>query len=961
MSKYFILVIIVLSLLVNVNLYSIDKKILDPDPKSGRYGKVLSDKVYIRFKAQAVPYLNLTGNMNKTANIDAVKLLNNNAVIKLTPLLNPENSITYNNSLIRRQEFNYLQTSQKLMAAEEPLLRTFKLLYDGSMTPERFCKLLLETEASIEIAEPCYINQTQALPNDTYLESESQLKLIKAYDAWKNNLPGSEGAPSVIIAVSDNGIDQSHPDMTGSIARNTAEMPANGKDDDGNGYIDDYLGYNFNFESDGSYDNTYFSKSSHGMNCAGIIGATANNGMGIAGVANKCKLFPIKAGNDDSDIEWGYESIVYAAIRGFKVINCSWGFQFKDFSQIEQSMIDFAVKKDLAVIVASGNKSKSPFERFYPTFYEGVMGVGEVNQNDEITGNNCWSGGIDIMAPGIGNYTTRNNDSYEFAGSGTSFAAPVVAGVVGVVRAKHPNLNALQAIEFTRQCVDDITGIQANQDWKDFLPGRVNFVKAVTLDPFSMPAVKPLNIKYLNNAGIELPRYFMNDTVTIDINAYNYLGAANNLEFRLSVIKDNLQAISLINDVINIPSVQKESAVKLNSYKFVIVNNTKSKVYFRVDITGENGYKDFFIFSYTPSDDVQTYENQKLKFSVCDRGTYGFSPEERGTRNGSGFIYKGYENQLFKGGIAATVNNERVVASVNPDNTSDFYVVKPFYNPDKFTGIVSDELSKIVNLELTQKVQFDENGNTPCMRIEVTAKNIGSVDLMNPSIGYYLDWDIADVYESNKIRLFPEALPTKYTNKAAAHLLQYPYKIDYPVFGIMAYTDEANCQPQAAGFISSSTDPGSQMTWLNSGTSIQLGENKIEDIAEMIGMKFTGALKPGESKKFNLLICAEDNVSKLATTMKDFSLDTDDEIIVNDKLLFSPNPANDKLIINLRGNDNLSGVSVYNLLGYKVSEHTDINVSGLYNLDISGLATGFYYLRAVINGSTVTGSFIIAR
>ena len=113
MSKYFILVVIVLSLLVNVNLYSIDKKILESDLKSGRYGKVLSDKVYIRFKAQAVPYLNLSGNLNKTANIDAVKLINNNAVIKLTPLLKPENSITYNNSLLKRQIFNYLQSSDQ--------------------------------------------------------------------------------------------------------------------------------------------------------------------------------------------------------------------------------------------------------------------------------------------------------------------------------------------------------------------------------------------------------------------------------------------------------------------------------------------------------------------------------------------------------------------------------------------------------------------------------------------------------------------------------------------------------------------------------------------------------------------------------------------------------------------------------------------------------------------------------
>lgn len=961
MLKYSTLLVILFSMLLGIDLYSSDITPTGPNPKTGKLGKISPNKVYIRFRQGAVGSLNLQGNMHTFSNTDAKNILSNPNVIKLTPLLNPLNSVTYNKEIQRKSNTDNTMAVQKLMNAEEPLLRTFKLEYDGLADPETYCKLLLKTEKSLEIAEPCYLNEVQALPNDPMMESQSYLKQIKAYSAWSKNLPGSEGSPSMIIAVSDNGIEQEHVDIENSISVNTGEIPGNSKDDDGNGYIDDYKGYNFNNAANGNYDYTFY-KDSHGTNVTGIVSATANNNTGITGVSYKCKLFPIRAGNDGGDVEWGYESLIYAAIRGFKVINCSWGYQYKDFSQIEQSIIDFAVQKDLAIVVASGNAKKSQTERFYPSLYQGVLSVGEVDASDAATGNNCWNEGIDIMAPGKGNYSLTNYNGYDFLDSGTSFASPVVAGVVGIVRAKHPGLTALQALEFTRQCTDDISKLQDNSNWEKFIPGRVNFEKAVTVEPFSIPSVRPLKIKYKNSNGAEVQRFFLNDTITIDIDAFNYLGPANNLGFRLSVIKDNLQQVDLINDYISISSIQGNSSVAINGFSFVTTKNSKARVYFRVEITGENGYKDFFLMTAVPNNDVHDFANQRFKFSLCDKGNFGFSPEDRGFRNGLGLVYKNYENQIFEGGIAASVNDNKIISSVNPTQSSDFDVVKPYLEPDKFTNIVNDEISKIVNLDITQKLLFNESGNEPCFKIEVTAKNNSTSDIMNPSIGYYFDWDIADKYEENKIRLFPEAIPNQLKDKAAAHIMQYPYDNSHPVFSVMVFSNEANCQPQAASFQSSSTDETKQLTWLNSGTSIEYNPDAVFDIADMIGMKFPGTLLPGESRTFYLMICGEENVNKLIEAMNVYSLDVEETVTKENGILLSPVPADDKLNINLSKREILDGLVIYNLLGSKVYEINNIQSENeVYYIDVSNLSPGIYYLHAIINGNQVNAAFIIAR
>ncbi len=947
-------------------LHSGENTPTESQTKSDRYVRVQPNRIYVRFKPWAVSSLNLAGNAFRTVNEDARLLLKNKIVNRMTPILNPAYSLTYNSSADKSGRYiNNTQAAARLMAVEEPLLRTFSLEYDGSVAPEKFCRILTETEPSIETAEPAYFYRIQALPNDPFIESQFQLKTIKAYQAWQNNYPGSEGLPSMTILVSDNGIDQDHEDLKGSIAPNSDEIAGNGVDDDGNGYTDDYLGYNFNYKSNGSYDKTYCSDT-HGTNVAGLIGATSNNSIGITGVGNRCTIFPVRAGDDEGYVAWGYESIVYAAVNNYKVMNCSWGYQFKEASAIEQSIIDFAVEKDVAIIVAAGNKKESQYERFYPTLYNGVLAVGEVNQSDQVTVNSVMGDGIDIMAPGTGNYSTSNNGGYTFLSNGTSYAAPVVAGVVGIVRAQHPELTAMQALEFTRQSADDISAVDGNQSWQRWVPRRVNFLKAVSIEPLSIPSISPLAIVFRNTQGKAIERFAIDDTVIVDIKAKNWLGPVYDLKFRLSVIDTRNNILEITDDTSSVAAALQGEEFSIGQFSFVVTETDILRKYFRVDISGtydndNRVYNDFFLFSTVINNDVTTFANHRVKFSMCDRGTFGFSPESTGNRHGVGYLFENRENQLFQGGIMASVNSNGLALSME----EDFDPYKPFNGTDRKTGIINDETMKSVRLELTQKVIFNEESYDPVIKIEVTARNYSSSNVMNPSIGYYFDWDVNDAYNDNKIRLFTEAIPSQYTDRAVAHLIEYK-ESGYPAIGVMAYTDEQNSQPQAASFKSPSGnfDEGNLINWLNKGTKDQLSETLVTDIAEVIGMKFPGTMAPGETRKFTVMVCSESDVNRLKDAMKFYSLGVTDEQQSNGTAGLSPLPADAELVLDLGSQGLLTGaVRVYTLLGNLVAEYNTSaeQQSGRITLDTRSLAPGTYLLQAVINGKPFTSQFIIVR
>ena len=188
--------------------------------------------------------------------------------------------------------------------------------------------------SNVEYAES--ISQAEILftPNDANINSQSSLKLIKAFEAWDV----TKGDETLVIGVSDTGAQLDHVDLIDNLYYNIDD-PINNIDDDANGYVDDFNGWDF---ADSDNDPTA-DQNGHGTQVAGLSSASTNNAIGMAGIGYNCKFAPLKVFRSSNGFSFNlYESIIYAADQGFDVINLSWGSQ-GNYSQFEQDVINYAV------------------------------------------------------------------------------------------------------------------------------------------------------------------------------------------------------------------------------------------------------------------------------------------------------------------------------------------------------------------------------------------------------------------------------------------------------------------------------------------------------------------------------------------------------------------------------------------------------------------------------------------
>ncbi len=315
----------------------------------------------------------------------------------------------------------------------------------------------------IEAVEFNYLRPTQAseiIPNDPRFKEQWNLPTINMPQAWAIE----KGDPNVVIAIVDTGVDYKHEDLASKMWTNAGEIPDNGIDDDGNGYVDDVRGWDFtdapNMAGAGDFlegDNDPMDESGHGTHVAGIAGAAVNNGIGVAGVAWNCKLMPVRAGmslgggtsmqDDDSAA-----ALVYAADNGASVINMSWGSSQNSF--VIRDAIDYAYARGVLLVAAAGNDSRN--EVIFPAGYRKVIAVAATEQHKQKFYQSNAGASIDIGAPGNVILSTQINNKYRLL-TGTSMATPHVAGVAALVMSKRPNLTLEEVRQILVATADPIT------------------------------------------------------------------------------------------------------------------------------------------------------------------------------------------------------------------------------------------------------------------------------------------------------------------------------------------------------------------------------------------------------------------------------------------------------------------------------------------------------------------------
>ena len=317
---------------------------------------------------------------------------------------------------------------------------------------------------NVAFAQPDYQVQVHLTPNDPRYSSLWGLSKIGAPTAWDS----TTGSSDIVVGIIDTGIDYNHQDLAANIWSNSDETAGNGIDDDGNGFVDDVRGWDFY-----NNDNNPMDDHSHGTHVAGTVGAVGNNSVGVVGVNWKVKLMPLKflGRNGSGSTSDAVKAVNYARQNGADVINASWGGG--GFNTALNNAIQAYHNAGGIFVAAAGNSGRNnDSSAHYPSNYNNVVGVAATDSSDRLASfSNYGTGTVDIAAPGVGILSTTPGNRYA-SYSGTSMAAPHVAGAMALVWAKNPTWTNSQVISKVYDSAKEILTTRVKH-------GRLDLAKAI--------------------------------------------------------------------------------------------------------------------------------------------------------------------------------------------------------------------------------------------------------------------------------------------------------------------------------------------------------------------------------------------------------------------------------------------------------------------------------------------------
>ena len=327
----------------------------------------------------------------------------------------------------------------------------------------------LQASGAVAWAEPDYVAQALATPNDPNFSQQWWLTNIRAPAAWDI----TTGSTNIIVAVCDTGVQSAHPDLAAQLI-----LP----------------GYNTYLNNTNSEDTV-----GHGTMVAGCIGAIGNNGQGVAGMAWKVRILPIRItyadGVGSAYVSDMAEGLTYAADRGAKVINCS-------FSGFNASAIEAAAKyargKGALVCFAAGNSGVNMTTGYPDT--TNIVVVGATTSSETLTSWSNYGKPIDVVAPGLNIMTTTMGSGYATV-SGTSFSSPIVAGLAALVYSVNPNFTPDDVEQIIKSTAKDLGA--AGKD-NTFGYGLVQADLAVALAGFGVLAPSALTATISNTNNVVL-------------------------------------------------------------------------------------------------------------------------------------------------------------------------------------------------------------------------------------------------------------------------------------------------------------------------------------------------------------------------------------------------------------------------------------------------------------------------
>jgi len=850
----------------------------------------------------------------------------------------------------------------------------------------------LSTFDVVQYVQPIPVNQLFYTPNDPLIGNQWYVDKIELKQAWDI----SKGDTNVVIAISDTGVNVFHEDLVGQIKYNWAD-PINGIDDDNDGYIDNFRGW----DMAGNDNNPYEASAPHGTTVAGIAGAKTDNGKGVVGVGFNCKILPVRSDllSNQISYEHDYESIVYAADHGANVINCSWGSLAN--LPYGQDIVNYATfNKDALVVCAAGNHHKPEIN--FPASYEHAISVACVDKTDSkwidsgLINGSTYGFYIDASAPGVTYWSTDGN-SYQLQYVGTSLSAPIFSGIAGLVRSFNPKFTAQQAGERVRVSSQNIDTVPANIPYAKLLGhGRVNAYHAL------IDSLKPsIRLVDYTITGLYDNIVRGGDTAVLKGSFVNYLHYAKNISVSVSDYDGYLAQVDVtpVIDSLGIMDTLKNFELKFSLIKSIPYDAT---VALQITYDTPDGFHDlqFVVMRANPS--YLPLEANDISTSVNAKGSIGCDYVT--SYEGLGFNYKNMP-LLYSRSITETSVLSGLVLAKDAQKVLTYNIMSSNFTPSNYPEYENTDstvsIVSAINGKYKTEVDFNFKINqratswlkdSSFVLYEYDIINTSLADIDSMYAGLIMDWDVGNP-------LWDKAVANSYLKYG------YVYSLDQtqPYVGVKVLRGDSVNQHMIEVYdnikelkpkqvmqgdtllvtvydttkeqIQIDTKIGLTKTNIftaltHSKTNLNLVKRQADDIIQVIDVKAKN-IKIGDTLHvaFALFVASkEQNIPKVLSRAEyrykqEHHLPTDIEVVQQaiTKLKIVPNITSGNAVsVEFESNKAGKGsIVVIDNQGRTIKSFKQNIESGRNSFQISDIKqTGLYYVRVEMNGETFTEKFV---
>ncbi|MBI2793114.1 MAG: S8 family serine peptidase [Ignavibacteria bacterium] len=830
----------------------------------------------------------------------------------------------------------------------------------------------------VDTADALPVQRITAIPNDPLFSKQYHLSLIKAPEAWDIVLATGRTA---VVGIVDTGIDTAHIDIGKNIWRNPGETGRdnsgndkryNDIDDDSNGYVDDWYGWDFVGADGSSPDNSPLPGNKHGTHVAGIVAAIVDNLEGVAGTSVNVKLMPCKVGRDSpvsTSVENTANAILYAASNGANIINTSFGSPSQTFADLD--IINTVIDLGVLIVAAAGNDNSD--QAFYPAAYKSVLSVASTDAVDAKSFFSNYHSSVDVTAPGSRILSTVPLNQYDYQ-DGTSMSSPVAAGISAMVHIMDTTLTPAEIRATVKANTDNID--EENLEWVGKLgSGRVNALNAITFRNNRYAEVASYEVTDTDGDSVFLP----GDSLILRLSVQNILTNLTNARIEVSTSPSTFTPIlgnasAELGAMISGEIKPADTAITLLLPKNVGQNATLAllvTIYENDTIVGRD------LVTATVNQSYRTMHANNITVTSNSVGNIGYNDYPENTQ-GNGFqIGDVKESLLFEGAL---------IIGTGPDRISDVArgVVTSFRNYDYFASRIvelrddsvvsgkrlvcsfSDSMAvDPVQVDVVQNIyERTEDSLKNAVFVVYNVTNNTSSTISNLHVSIFMDWDLGPAGADNG---------TGWDNENGMGVAQNVYKPSIPFIGasmisplvLNFYAIDNRGSLYTPGIYDSFTDAEK---WMMISGGLSRVNSSITDVSMMIG----GGpfdLKPNETQQVAFIIGAGSDLADLKRTMKsareagkEMNIDVLDytPLSIADNFLYIENgnsisPGGANMHFELRTGGSVV-IGFVDLLGRPVgSQYSEESIpAGKYVrlVEVPNVATGVYFVRFA-SGSTV--------